>query len=653
MDSPKNVSPEELYPLALLMDELKNDDITLRLNAMHRLPTIAMALGAERTRVELVPFLEEVAQEDEDEVLTALAAELGSFVPYVGGPEFGHVLLPSLEALSCVEEPVVRDKAVESLNKICQTFNCAQVEEHFVSLVKKLASAEWFSNRVAATGLCASVISNVNPECQQYLLELFSELVKDDAPMVRRSAATKFPEIVAILPEIKFEGTIYNMFKFEASDDQDSVRLLAVDVLIAIAKKLKEQKQVIEPSSNTSSQYNSELISFAISLFDDKSWRVRYMAADRFESIASYLECDEMKQKFVTEFIKLLKDTEAEVRTAISKQIPGFCKHLTKEIILDEVIVNVEELSRDPSQHVRAALASEVAGLAPLLGKDMTIEHLLPTFLQMLKDEFPDVRLNIISKLHLVNDVIGIELLSQSLLPAISELAQDKQWRVRLAIIEYIPLLADQLGVKFFDKELGPLCMTWLWDSVYSIREAANANLKKLTKVFGVSWAKEEILPHIIVVGSDSNYLYRLTALFAVTALIPVVDEQVIQESILPFITELINDPIPNIRFNVAKSYRVLIESMCQQTTDTNDEPAVTNSNTITATGLGSNNDGHSTITYILTEAANELAEKVVIPNLSKLTTDADVDVRFFAQRSLEAVNAILHDEAMIPDQKI
>jgi len=48
--------------------------------------------------------------EDEDEVLTALSEELGDFVEYVGGPEFGHVLLSPLENLAAIEEPLVREK---------------------------------------------------------------------------------------------------------------------------------------------------------------------------------------------------------------------------------------------------------------------------------------------------------------------------------------------------------------------------------------------------------------------------------------------------------------------------------------------------------------------------------------------------------------
>ena len=48
--------------------------------------------------------------EDEDEVLTALSDELGGFVEYVGGPDYGHCLLSPLENLATIEEPLVRDK---------------------------------------------------------------------------------------------------------------------------------------------------------------------------------------------------------------------------------------------------------------------------------------------------------------------------------------------------------------------------------------------------------------------------------------------------------------------------------------------------------------------------------------------------------------
>lgn len=121
-------------------DELKNEDVALRLNSVKRLTTIALALGEDRTRKELIPFLSE-SNDDEDEVLLAMAEELGSFVSYVGGPSYGHYLLPPLEGLAIVEETVVRDRAVESLNKVGNLLPDSSIADHLVPLIKVIHAA--------------------------------------------------------------------------------------------------------------------------------------------------------------------------------------------------------------------------------------------------------------------------------------------------------------------------------------------------------------------------------------------------------------------------------------------------------------------------------------------------------------------------------
>lgn len=48
--------------------------------------------------------------DDDDEILLAVAEELGNFTTYVGGSEFAHVLLGPLQNLATVEEVLVREK---------------------------------------------------------------------------------------------------------------------------------------------------------------------------------------------------------------------------------------------------------------------------------------------------------------------------------------------------------------------------------------------------------------------------------------------------------------------------------------------------------------------------------------------------------------
>ncbi|KAL1989343.1 hypothetical protein VTN96DRAFT_105 [Rasamsonia emersonii] len=601
MDS--QVENDELYPIAVLIDELKHDDVLLRLNAIHRLSTIALALGPERTRDELIPFLDD-SVEDEDEVLTALSEELGNFVEYVGGPEYGHVLLSPLENLAAIEEPLVRDKAVESLNKICEQLSQKQVEEEFLPMISRLSKADWFTSKISATGLYCVAYRKVSPALQQALRQQFGGLVHDETPMVRRQAANNLAKFVKELPTQVIIDEMIPLFQFLTSDDQDSVRLLTVEILISIAEEIPKEQQ----------SSHGVLLTSLRNLFEDKSWRVRYMVADKFEKMAKAVDDEVVTRDLVPAFVKLLKDNEAEVRTAIAGQIPGFCSLIDRETLLNEIMTSIEDLVSDQSQHVRSALATQVSGLAPILGKDETIAHLLPMFLQMLKDENPEVRLHIISKLDIVNKVIGIDLLSQSLLPAIVQLAEDKQWRVRLAIIEYIPLLASQLGVKFFDEKLSNLCMGWLGDTVFSIREAATQNLKKLTEVFGVEWANGSIIPKVMAMGQHPNYLYRMTTCFAISTLAPVVNLNIIEASILPILDKLVTDDIPNIRFNVAKSYAVLIDTLRRLPAEGTLQDLEKSGQTGTPSPRGL-----------------ELIQQRILPNLEKLQEDEDVDVRYFA----------------------
>ncbi|KAF8140253.1 armadillo-type protein [Boletus edulis] len=592
MDSSFNI--DDIAPIAVLMDELRSEDVQLRLNAIHSIPTIALALGPDRARDELVPFLQD-SVDDEDEVLLALAEELGrNFEEYIGGPQYAHVLLGPLENLSAVEETLVRDKAAESISKVAAVLSTAQVEEYYVPLLKRLSQGEWFTSRTSSAALYSPVYPKVSPPIQDELRKAFAALGADDTPMVRRAAARWLGPLLKNISKHHVLSDGLPVYRRLQSDDQDSVRLLTVEDLIVIAQQL------------TPSEVKEQLLKQIRHTVADKSWRVRYMAATHFNELAEAVGAELVREELIGQYVQLLKDNEAEVRTAAGGQIPGFSKLIERDVILGRIVPCVRDLSHDTSQHVRAALANQISGLAPLLGREATVEHLLPLFLHLLKDEFPEVRLNIISKLETVNGVIDIELLSDSLLPAIIELAEDKSWRVRQAIIEYIPLLATQLGKPFFDEQLGNLCMSWLGDTVFSIREAATTNLKKLTEVFGVEWAKVAIVPKVVGMGQHPNYLYRMTTVQAITTISPSLTLPIIQTEIITPLLQLAVDPIPNIRFNVAKALEIL------------------------ATSFGHSLEG------------NEFVKQKIIPVLEQLKTDGDADVRYFSIRALQKALSVL-----------
>ncbi|KAI7846725.1 armadillo-type protein [Circinella umbellata] len=504
----RTTEEQELYPIAVLVDELKNEDVQHRLNAIQNLGTIAMALGPQRTRDELIPFLND-SIDDEDEVLLAVANELAGFSEYVGGPEYAHYLLNPLENLAAVEEVLVRDKAVESLCKVAHVLSSSQVENYFVPLLKQLTNGEWFTSRISAAGLYAASYSKCTNEQKAELRSLFSQLIQDDTPMVRRAAAKSLGDFAKQLAKEDLNSSIMPLFIKLTNDDQDTVRLLTVEDLLQISRILS-----VEENKTT-------LLPILKSLAQDKSWRVRYMVASNFAELCDSFGEAITRDELVSLFVNLIKDSEGEVKVVTIAQAPAFGKLIDELTVLDKLLPCVKDLVIDTNQHVRAAVATNISGLAPILGKDLTIEYLLPLFLQLLKDDFPDVRLNIISKLENVTQ-------------------------------------ASQLGVGFFDEKLLNLCMSWLGDAVFSIRDAATTNLRQLVEIFGSDWAKNTIIPQVMDMAQNENYLYRMTTLFALTTMANALSTEIVKENVLPTVLRLKDDTIPNVRFNVAKSLEVL-----------------------------------------------------------------------------------------------
>lgn len=88
----------------------------------------------------------------------------------------------------------------------------------------------------------------------------------------------------------------------------------------------------------------------------------------------------------------------------------------------------------------------------------------------------------------------------------------------------------------------------------------------------------------------------------------------------------LVGDDIPNIRFNVAKSYAVLIDTLKRLPAE--------------GTIIGLEKAG---ITPPAASRCHELIYQNIIPNLEKLQQDSDVDVRYFATTAAGIVSEAMN----------
>jgi len=495
-----------------------------------------------------------------------MAEQLGELVAAAGGAAQAFHLLAPLQRLACVEEAVVRDKAVSSLGAIaaCMPPGPAEVggaSGHWLPLLLELKAHEYFTARISACALCRVGLEKLAAGERACVRDAFAKLCGDDTPMVRRVAAAELGRFALALASLEGDdagsgaggggsshavspavatrrvGPLLPLFSELAADEQDSVRLQTAGNCVSLGKLFAGPSATDGAAAETAAavleaQHGGpgtavapvggagdeagdageaaaraalgRVVLAAVKCGADPSWRVRWSAVSQFDAVVGSLG---PAPRLLSCFVGLLGDAEAEVRTAGAGAVARFGGLLPAAALLEQVLPAAAALADDPSEHVRAALASCAAGLAPALGRDHTISRLLPVLLQLLRDTNAEVRLNVISQLGQINAVIGVDLLAQSLLPTILELARDGKWRVRGAILERMPLLAEQLGAAFFNERLSGQCVAWLHDDVFTVRAAAAANLTALTAHFGPEWAVHRLVPQLTAMAKRGGTL--------------------------------------------------------------------------------------------------------------------------------------------------
>jgi len=360
---------------------------------------------------------------------------------------------------------------------------------------------------------------------------------------VRKAASANLKFMIQNTPKYP-EAESVGLFQQFCKDEQDPVRFPCIETLLAICQMLPGQKSA------------SYIANFIKMCAEDKSWRMRFVLADKMVELSKVFGMDE---KLAEIFINFLQDAEGEIRTAAVSKCAEFCKLMDSTTIIRKVMPALKKLSTDTLVHVRKALAENLLAMSPLIGGQNTTEHILPMFVALLKDEVADVRLPLLKNLEDLNKVIGIESVSHSLVPAINQLASDKKWRVRITVMEYFPILAKIMGEQLFQDRFGSMCLSWLDDNVFAVRESAMKNVKELTVILGSKWAEKYVLPKLTSYQMHANYLFRMTPLFAIPMLVPHLSQPAVEKTVVPFILNQIADKVPNIRFNVAKDLKQIL----------------------------------------------------------------------------------------------
>ena len=525
-----------------LLEDLQNPDIKIKKNAFQNLRGISLALGRERTRKELFPYLKSCIDEEEDEIIIELAKVLSNFIDCIGGKQYIKELLNLLEVILTIDDHFVRIEIINTIKLVIkQIGKVSEIETDLIAIINNLYNSDDINQKKCAMNLLIFLYKDLNNNNKNLALNYFDKFLVDNNISVKKEL---LKEITQITTELSIDY-IKKMINVILKDKNDSMRIDIVNIILSI----KNHKNINE--------FIDTIYDLIPKLAEDSNWRVRLTVSDKINEFLNFPNINNnFKQKSIDIFAKLLEDSEAEIRNICCLRLEEITKILKDEKNFDKILQNLRNLEKDQKNFVKGALASNVLKICELIGPKKTNDYIFPIFLTLIKDENIEIRMNLINNLSNLNKVIAINDIIESLMPSIKEISANKSWRVRIQIMEIIPVLAKLFNQHLFMSNIFPICITSLMDSVFSIREASCKLFVTIYKDIKNEEFEKKLIEKLNELCLSSSYLLRNTALVYIKFYIEKLDDKVylefFEKKIIEIVFNLSKDKIANVRLNCA-----------------------------------------------------------------------------------------------------
>ena len=523
-----------------LLEDLQSTEIKTKKNAVQNLRGISLALGRERTRKELLPYLKSCIDEEEDEIIIELSKVLSNFIDCIGGKQYIKELFNLLEVILTIDEPFVRKETINSIKLIVnQIGKVSEIENDLMSMINNLYISEDINQKKSAMNLLMFLFKDLNKNNKTAAINYFDKFVFDNNISIRKELLNEITDITLLLP-IDYIKKLINII---LKDKNESMRIDIINIIMSIR---------LHPNINDFIDVIYDLIP---KLAEDTNWRVRLTVADKLNEILNFPNIDnKFRQVSVNIFAKLIEDTEPEIRNICCLRLEVISQILKNENNYDKILQNLRKLEKDQKNFVRGALASNVLKLCSLVGIKKTNDYIFPIFLTLIKDENLEIRMTLINNLSELNKVIEINNIIESVMPSIKEISANKSWRVRIQIMEIIPVLAKLFNQQLFMNHIFPICITSLTDSVFSIREAGCKLLVTIYKDVKNDEFEKKLLEKLNELCNSTSYLLRNTVLVYIKFFIEKLGEKMyfdfFEKKLLGIVLMLSKDKIANIRIS-------------------------------------------------------------------------------------------------------
>ena len=531
---------EQITSISLLED-LQSQDNKTKINAIHNLQQISLALGCEATRKELLPYLKNcINNEEEDEILIELTKNLSKFLDCIGGIKYINELLNLFEVLLSIDEPSIRKEAINSLSEILkQIDDIKEIEKDLMNLIKKFYLSDDVNQKLSSMNLIVIVYKDLDENNKIIALNYLENFSNSENLIIKK-------ELINEIVKISDYHSIDYIKKLISTIIKDENENIKIDIIILITS-LKEHKDLVSILD-----YIYELIK---KLSEDINYKVRLSLINNFSEILKFSKINyDFKQLILNIYIKLIEDPEDQIRNACCLNLEETTKLLKNEINYNKLLQNFHKLSKDPKTFIRNSLSENLHKICPLLNKKQLSEIIFPIFNELISDENLDIRINIINNIiNISKDIETNNIFQEKIIPSIIEISQNKSWRLRNKIITIIPNLVNQ---KNFIKDIFPICLNYLTDHVYAIRDEGCKLLCKIYKDIRSVEVENRLIEKLNVMSNLTNYLIRNTCLIFIKYFVDKIDDKIyfdfFQKKLINLVYKLSNDKISNVRMTCA-----------------------------------------------------------------------------------------------------
>ena len=527
-----------------LLEDLQSQETKVKINAIHNLRGISLALGEEATKKELLPYLKNcVNNEEEDEVLIELAKILSNFLDCIGGKQNIKDLLGLFEVILSIDEPTIRKEAINSLKQTIQQIgNIKDIENDLMEIINKFYIVDDVNQKLSALNLIILIYQDLNDNNKKLVLEYLDNFAINDNISIKKELLSEITKITNFLSVDYIKKFITIMLK----DKNDTIKMDLLNIIIS----LKGHKYLLSMMD-----FIYELIP---KLSEDQNWRVRLTVINNISEILQFPNIIyQFKQIIINIYIKLIEDNEGEIRNACCLKLEEITKLLKNEVNFDKILKNLKKLEKDSKSFVKTSLSENLFKICPLIEKQQINEYILPIFTTLINDENLDIRINLINNISQLSKILDTNIILDKIIPSIIEIAENKSWRIRNKIINIIPILSTKLfNQQIFMKDIFPICLNYLTDHVFAIREGGCKLISNIFKDVRNSELENKLIEKLNEMSNSSNYLIRNTCGIFIKYFIEKINDKIyfdfFEKRLIQIVFKLTVDKISNVRITCA-----------------------------------------------------------------------------------------------------